>query len=267
MRKRFGQVGRLGVAAPFVLRPSAEAKTLLDSFTGRPTATRARAIDRFMKGMSAKSLLADFALLYFTAAHDTQASQLNWIAPSTFALSDVGGLTRTVDQGVAGNGSTGYCNTAWDPSTNGGSLVVQNSACIHLYSRTTAASGSATFGNGTSTGAFLVSPRQTGDTTNYRVNQGTTAAIANTDGRGLYSGERSGANATQLYKNGAASGAAGSVASAAPTSIDLNIGRVASGFSTVEFSMAAVSAALGATKQADFYTLVQEYLTELGAAV
>lgn len=54
---------------------------------------------------------------------------LNWKDPSTHRLTEHGTLTFS-SLGFQGNGSTGYLNTHFNPSTNGAGLFVQNSASI-----------------------------------------------------------------------------------------------------------------------------------------
>lgn len=240
------------------------ANVLFGAMSVQPSAARKTLIDALITGLKADGVWTLLDALWVLAAHDSQAGRLNWKAPASFTLVEVNSPTFTADQGYAGNGTTSYLNTTYVPSTSGVNLT-QNSATIAVWSRT-AAAGAGIFGNGTSTGAFFISPRQTGDTFNYRVNQSTTTGTASTDGSGFFAASRSGASATQGYKNGATFGSAGSVASAAPTSIALNIGRVAAGFSSAQVAAAAVGGNLNGTQHAALYSRLNTYMTAIGAA-
>lgn len=237
---------------------------LLGTMSVQPTATRAGLIDALIAGLKTDGIWSLLDLFYVQAAHDSQAARLNWINPATYTCLEVASPTFTTDQGYAGNGTTSYLNTQYTPSTNAVNLA-QNSATIAVWSRT-AAVDKFVFGNGTSTGIIAIGTRLTGDFFSYRMNQSTTTATASTDGSGLFAASRSGASATQGYRNGATLGAAGSAASAALPAQALNIGRVAAGFSGVQVAAAAVGANLSGAQHLALYTRLNTYMTAIGAA-
>jgi len=268
-----GRVGAIGVVSPASIGIGggggggydSSAAALIAAFSTPATSARMSAINSLIVALKSAGVWTKLDILYVLAAHDAQAGRLNWKVPASFALVEVNSPTFTTDQGYAGNGTTSYLNTQFTPSTNGVNLT-QNSATIGVWSRTAAAQGASTFGNATGTGSLLVAPRITGDNFNYRVNQTTTAATANTDGSGHYAASRSASNATQGYKNGATAGSAGSVASAALPSVALNIGRVASGFSDAQVAAAYAGGNLTSTEHANLHSALNAYMTAVGAA-
>lgn len=239
---------------------------LLGTMSVQPTATRAGLIDALIAGLKTDGVWSLLDLFYVLAAHDAQAARLNWLNPATFACAEVNSPTFTADQGYAGNGANSYLNTTFVPSTSA-TKAAQNSATIFSWSRTSAVTaGGGMIGPGTGTFAMNLVPRNTGDLFAYRINQTTTTSVANTDGSGLFAASRSGASATQSYRNGSTIGSAGSVASAALPSVALNIGRVGGGFSSVQVAAAGLGANLNGTQHAALNTRLNTYMTAIGAA-
>lgn len=242
------------------------AAALFGAMTTQPDAARKVLIEALIAGLIADGLWSRLEAFWITAAHDSQAGRLNWKTPGTFTLTEngtAGGGTWTTDRGWAGNGTDGYLSSGLAP--NACTLLTQNDALAFAWSRSTAQSAVACFGTITGAGV-IVQPRNTSDLFGYRLNQTTSTTTANADGTGLYAVSRTGASATQGYKNGAALGSAGSVASATRNANALGIGRVNSTYTTVEVSVAGVGASLDATGQANLHTRLNTFMTAIGAA-
>lgn len=241
------------------------ATALFGAMTTQPTTARMALINTLIAGLKTDDLWTRFDLFYVLAAHDSQAGRLNWKSPGTYTLSENGTGTWTTDRDWAGNGTDGWLGAGVAPSAL--TQFQQNSAVAFTWSRTVAQSAVPVFGIGTGT-SFHVHPRNTSDQFAYRINQATTTTTANTDGSGLFAVSRTGASATQGYRNGAALGSAGSVASVAPSStvVGISIGRNNSTYSSVACAAAGVGSALDATQQANLYTRLNTFMTAIGAA-
>lgn len=236
---------------------------LVAAMTTRPSEARIALIDALIAGLKTDGIWDRLEAFWITAAHDSQAGRLNWKNPGTFTLTENGTGTWTTDRGYAGNGTDGYLNSGLAP--NACTLLQQNDASAFAWSRTAAQSAVACFGTITGTGV-LVQPRNTSDLFGYRLNQATSTTTANADGTGLYAVSRTGASATQGYKNGAALGSAGSVASATRNANALGIGRNNSLYTTIQVAAAGIGASLDATGHANLNTRLNTFMTAIGAA-
>lgn len=244
----------------------ADVAALIRRMTLAPVPGRRAAMSRFVRALKRTGVWDKMDVLYVFAAHDAQAARLNWKGNSAYDATAVNSPTFTVDQGYAGDGATSYLNTGWAPSA--GVNYLQDSATVFGWSRTAAAeAGTGNYWIGTATSADVrVTPRTSADVYAYRINQATSSGPANTDGSGLFAVSRSGAAATQSYRNGAAIGSAGNVASAARSAVAINIGRGNSTFSPAQCAAMGAGANLNSTEHAALYTALNTYLTAVGAA-
>lgn len=241
-----------------------EARTLVAAMTVQPGAARKAQIDALITTLKAGGLWTKLDVLWLTAAHATQAKNLNWKSPSTFTLTETGTVAFTVDRGCAGNGVDSFLPTGWDPATNG-SQYTQDSATLFLWSRTAGLTGLSTLGSAT-TAVAILSPRNGAGNFVYRVNQAAGVTTANADGSGLIAASRTAAAVTQGYRNGATLGAAGNAASTALTTDDFAIGKVNNTFSAVEIACAGMGAGLNDTEHTALYNALSAYMTAVGAA-
>lgn len=239
------------------------AAALFGAMTTQPDAARKVLIEAMIAGLIADGVWPRLEAFWITAAHASQAGRLNWKTPSTFTLTENGTGTWTTDRGYAGNGTDGYLSSGLSP--NACTLFTQNDGAVFAWSRTAAQSAVACFGTITGAGV-LIQPRNASDVYGYRVNQGSSTTTANADGTGFYAATRTDASTTQGYKNGAAIGSAGSVASTSRSAQSLGIGRANSAYTTVQVAAAGIGASLDATQQANLYTRLNTYMTAIGAA-
>lgn len=259
----------------------AETTTLLAAMTVQPDNTRKGVINARIKQMKDTGIWAKQDLYYEFAAHDRQAAKLNWKAPGSFALTEVGGtvvanvsdaITFTVDRGFAGNGVAGYLNTAYLPSGSGVQLV-QNSAHLAYGSQSAASSAGIQLGSRTtsSTGQLMIAGRNASDTVIARINIGATAGItpANTDGSGLFTGCRSASGAWKAFRNGTSLGTDTTPSTAknavALTILALNTGGVIANFTTTQIDMVSVGANLTDQNVADLSAGRAAYNAAVGA--
>ena len=91
-------------------------------------AQNASAVDALICGMVSDGTYSGFDGLYVFATNSTANAVLNW-AQNAFNLTTEGTLTFAANQGYTSNGTTGYFQTGFVPSTAGGNFT-QNAASL-----------------------------------------------------------------------------------------------------------------------------------------
>lgn len=251
-------VGRHGAAS---VSYTAEATTLFAAMSSQPDATRKGHIDTLIAALKTAGVWTKMDVFYVLAAHDSQASKLNWVSPSTFTASEVATVTFETDRGWTGDGVGGYLDSGFNPTTASSPKFVQNSAHLGGWSRTAGTIAGNDVGN---TNAF-VNYQSGASSGSYRVNQTIGSNTSGTSGQGHTIANRSTAGATQAYRNGASIGT-GSQGSTTPTNATLKIGTA--GFGTFPVRQHAAyhhGSSLSAGEVSDFYTALAAYMTAVGA--
>lgn len=241
-----------------------ETANLIANMTVQPSAARIVLIEALIAGLKTDGIWDKLDVLYILAAHDAQAARLNWKAPGTRTATETATVTHTTDRGYAADGVAGELNTTFNPSTHGVNFL-QDASTLFLWSRTAGQSTNPALGLRTAAGSHI-HPRNASDQFAYRINQtAATTVTAQADGSGLFAVTRTGAAATQGYRNGATLGAAGSTASNAPGNSSLSLGRNNSTFSTVEGAAIGAGGILSGAEHANLYTRLATYMTAVGA--
>lgn len=157
-RRQFIRGAAVALAMPAIIRPaealspalqvllskrpvaasgySAEATTLFAAMSSQPDATRKGHIDTCIGALKTAGVWTKLDVLYVFAAHDSQASLLNWKNPATFnAAVAAATVTFTTDRGHTGDGASGYIDSGFNASTAGGNFV-RDSAHLAVWSGT-----------------------------------------------------------------------------------------------------------------------------------
>lgn len=246
-----------------------EASALFARMDVQPSDSRKMLISETIYQLQIAGIWDELDIVYFTAAHDAQAARLNWKS-SSFNLTELGNMNFAVDQGYTRAVAAVNLNaldTGYAPSA--GVKGTQNSNSIGVYLRTNANEGTADIGSlNASTVGYQINGRNAGNM-QIRNNSSIATSVAVADSLGLISMVRVNSTLTNLYKRG--------VVLSSPTT-------AAVGTSTfnVYICAANVNGAIGAgsTKQNAFayigsglvdqvvlYTIVQWYMTQIGANV
>jgi len=147
---------------------------LINAMVPPPSATRANYIDGdVIAPLVAAGTWAKIDCLYFPPCESgTQQGTLNWINPTgPYTLVPSGAAPPVFNAtGVTGNGSTGYCDSGFNPATAGGQMTALTQA-MGVYVNTFSAGNFCDVGNGSS----LVFPAST--TNNVRIRAGTATNI------------------------------------------------------------------------------------------
>jgi len=245
-----------------------ETDALIARFTTPPTTARAKAINTFIGSLINAGVWAKLDCLYVTAAADSQAARRNWVQDA-HNLTAVNSPTFTADRGYAGNGSTSYLNTNYNPLTNGQQYTL-NSAHVSVYNRTSRAANDTIIMGAASSGGGGVEiyPRFTGDLLPTFVND-QSGSVPNAFSDGDFLGSRI-SPTRSTYRNGSFLGALTPTLTAVPNSNVFiccrSINGSPNGLTTDQVSGGSLGAGLDATEVAAFAAARLAYLQAVGAA-
>ena len=251
-----------------------DAATLIAAMTTAPDATRQQLISDHIVALKAAGIWSQLDTYYMMAAHHEQASRLNWKSPGNFTLSTHGTITFTTDRGWQGDGSTGYLDTGWIPSSHGVNHAL-NSASYGVYSRTNSQQNG--FDMGAETNILFdysrMTLRNTSNQGRAHVNQATSFPRPSMmDSRGLILSRRSASNAVAMFRNGSSVGGDDAVSTGLPNvafaiSATNRAGTVVD-FASKQYSLAFTAAAMSEAQHAALYAAMQNgYLAAVGAAL
>jgi hypothetical protein len=258
----------LGLSIPEVaerVRNSRDAATiaLIARMTAAPGEARSGLIDALVGALKDAGVWAKLDLLYVLAAHDAQAARLNWVSAS-YALAAVNSPGFLADRGYAGDGSTSYLDSGFQPGVTAGSLAARND--VHL--------GAWSLGNVDPSGAdagsrnLYILPRSSGMLTSRCNDTATgTVTVANALGHSLLS--RTGPAGYARYRDGASLGDA-TAASSAPDPTNLLVGAkssstVPNNYTSRRIAAVSCGSGLSAGEVAALRAALAVYLAALGA--
>lgn len=185
-----------------------EASDLVARMTVPPTEVRKELIDTTIGSLKTAGIWDQSDGIYFTAAHDSQASLLNW-KQDLYNLTAVNGPTFVVDRGWQNTsaGLTAQCrlDPNFNPTTETATCKYQKNADIFGFYTDTDGQNSGNGDAGINTGsALFLNARTTSDKILSRNNQTTSnTSAAATDARGLTITSRNSGDILQhIYKNG-----------------------------------------------------------------
>lgn len=250
---------------------NAEAEAFIAAFAAEPENWYKERIDTAVSDLKTAGLWATRDAIWPMWAPSGEGSDgflLNLKNPAAFKLIPVNSPTFTPYAGGAGNGTSSYYNTGWDPATNG-SNYTQNNASFGCWidgGADTASNIANTMGayNTTIYGGLVLQPRASSNLFRVAVNSiGISSVGASATRYGLSSFDRvaaSGGGAVTGYRNGSAVGS--TTATSTPlSSLDVYIGCYnldgsPSAYTTDRASCAFVGAAMGSTGNADWYDIM-----------
>ena len=223
----------------------------------------------FEQALIDAGITSDMYVVYPFRGGDSTKNSFNFMAHGANQLTYFGGLTHS-NNGMLGNGTSGYANTGWNPFVSG----IQSNIGITYCSRTNRTKDYGGLGVYSQVGIipnFMIFPRDTSNTVYLRINNNAfVSALYSgvTDSSGVWTAERiDGVNQT-LYRNGAS---LGNVASASAVLPNFNFfimatsnGNAGEYYNNEEYSFVAIHKGLGATKVALFHTAIQNLQTYLG---
>lgn len=244
----------------------AEATALFARFTTPPDDVRKGLINTCIKSLKDAGVWSKLDALYVTAAADAQAARRNWIADQ-FNLLAVNSPTFTVDRGYAGDGSSSYLATGWDPATNGAAYQ-QNSASLFAWSRTdTRVDGAPIIGGDASGGgAAYINPWNLSiDSVSHGLNSTGANSGAPGSATGFFLLSRESAAGYAIYRNQTHL-ATRTIASGSPTITDFRLLGSSGGLSARQVANGGFGGGVSVGEEAALYTAILTYLQAVGAA-
>ena len=256
---------------PYLVQPSNAYGALTTAWiaaTGETDSTILGALNTLETDLTTYGLTAKTRALYPIVGGTSTKHSYNFMDTATYQITWGGGVTHS-STGFTPNGVNGYGNTNFNPSTNG----LLNSAHMSFYSRTNISASQIEMGSSDlPTGNRSLLASSIGGTAYYTVNAGAAYMThANTDSRGFYMVNRSGATTQKALKNGSIqlTGAQTAVTNIAKYWLGAWNNENAPVFywSTKELAFASIGDGLTDTEAANFYTAVQAFQTTLSRQV
>lgn len=187
-------------------RYCAEARAAFAAMTVQPSDALKVLYNTAIMGLKAAGTWAKRDLIYLLNVETAQAARVNLKTPGTYDLTATGGPTFTAKVGYAGNGTTAYLDTGFNPATAGGQFI-RDSANLTAGSLKLGTDAGLLIAQIVLGSSSYIYPRFTDSTTYARANSSAAVELASvTDGRAVWSINRSGASAAQLYKDGVSVG-------------------------------------------------------------
>jgi hypothetical protein len=244
---------------------------LLAALTGIYDDTRKFNIDTLIRALKTAGVWSTYDVLCIAGLNSAD-SLINWKNPGTFNSSLVNSPSFTADRGFTGNGTSSYINTNFNPVTAGGNFSL-NSAHLGLYCRTDSNPalardmGARTAFNSDESVLIL---QETGNAF-AGLNSNGVDGGASGDSDGYWSSSRTASNAVVLIRNGSGFASSSRTSSAMPN-LNIYVGAVNSsgsplGYTARQYTAWSIGGGLTGTQLADEYTVIQAYMTAIGANV
>jgi len=250
-------------SGPLIMEGSAFAEALFEAMTTPPSPTRQALITNTINLLVINGLWNKLDLFYMLAAENEQAARLNWKTPGSFTLTATNSPSFVTDRGFAGNGTTSYLDTNWNPLTQGVAFTL-NSASFGCWVRNTSASS--VFELGAIAGAGLrLSTRTAGGTIQALINDLTGHQVVMASAIGLTVGSRPDASNIVIYKNGAIVSAPGEVDSVSVGTVAY-FSRNVNTYSPRQIAFGFWGAGLSANENSELYKIINAYMLAVGAA-
>ncbi len=239
----------------------AETRQAIARMPTRPSDARGALIDDLVRALVTGGVWTKLDALYLMAAHSADAARINLVR-ADYALTQVGTVDFDIDSGFAGDGSTGYHSTGFNPTTATGALFARDDAHMGLWSLSDDVAAAHDMGAGNSSLGI-----RTGATAfQTRGNAGLASGTSST-GLGHLCWTRPDASNVPRYRDGALHSTAAQ-ASLALSNYAFRVGGYVTG--TASFSARRIAAAhwgksLSAGEVAALHAALDDYLTAIGA--
>jgi len=198
-----GSMSLLGVGKPpTVTSGCSQATTFLARASGL-SGTETSAYTTMICGMVTDGTYSLLDALYIFATNNTTTAALNLVSTS-FTIAPSGTLTFTADVGWAGDGSTGFLDTGYTPSTAGLNYAL-NAASVGIYTQTSRTTGTGTSLGTQNNGGSATQVRVdalNGSSFVFDINNFDANSTGNANARGAWVVSRTSSSLYSLYKNG-----------------------------------------------------------------
>jgi hypothetical protein len=229
---------------------------------GTVSAGRKTLVDTLIKGLKSDGVWIILDRLWIFAA-ENQPSALTDLVHDVLATA-VSSPSFTVDRGFTPLSTVSWEDTNFNPSA-GGQIYAQNAAHVSVWDNTTGGSDGRIISGGTSGADSTHIYNPFGGSLYARINSAAGAGFVVPDSRGHVLGNRSGASATQTYRNGSSLGSDTAASAALLTQTFLVGNDLNSGANTNhQISAVSLGGSLSATNASNLYTRLRTYMTAVG---
>lgn len=177
-----------------------EYQTVYDAFSVQPSDDVAGEQNEMVCGWVSTGVWVGRDVIYIYAAHAAVDSFLNWKNPALFIATPNNAPTFTQFEGYRGNGSTMFIDWGWDPTADGVNYL-QNTCNFGCYIRDN--DNDSDYDMGCETGAIRsrIDVRAFGGSADGFINAGSGFSVVVPDSRGMFTVNRTGAAAYDVYRN------------------------------------------------------------------
>lgn len=209
-------------------------------------------------------------LYVFATDGDQNFSFINWKAPSSYQITKSGTVNFTANQGNISNGTNGYLNTNWVPSTNGVNLTL-NSTHVATYVYNHVSENKYDLGTApsfvNSTPQIYMRVDDSFGNFFHAINQNGNSTVLNGGNAvGFWMSQRKDALNTYAFKNGSQVDVEADASTAVPSGnmflLAVNNGGAPANYTTRRLSMFSAGASLSGLESA-YYTSWNTYFTGL----
>ena len=241
---------------------------------GAVSAGRKTVVDTLVTSLKGHGLFSKLDRLWLLASENAQQRQIDLINRQTWTSHGTG--TFTTDRGYAGDGSTGYLDGNFIPSTAGGNWTA-NSGMIGVYVRTSDTTGQNMCEIGVTSDVDHKAARLYPHFTDGLIyaemdGQWQNGSTSGGNAQGMWVNTRNGdPNLSTLYRNGSSLFANGTTVAGLPEFTMVigatnAVGSIVS-FSSHQIALAYWGSGFSATEVANFTSDCNAYMTSLGANV
>lgn len=244
-----------------------EAERLARSYTTKPNDLQLRADDDCIGDMKACGAFYDLDFFHLYGTHTVQGGALNWIDSNRYFATITSTFTK--HRQVAGNGSTTFADSNFDPTTAVSPKFQRDDCCIGMFLQNT---GTNAVGDAGNSATLQISGRLSvgsGNCVFVRMNCTTpldTGAGSAMTAFGLTVGDRSASNLQRAYRNGVQLGSDSTTASEAVPAGNITFGKVGAGFSTRAFTIGFAGRSMSAARHLALYAAISRRLKVFGAS-
>ena len=239
----------------------AETRQAISRMPTRPDDARGDLLDAFVGALVDAGVWAKLDALYLLAAHSADAARINLVSAS-WPLTQVGTVDFDADLGFAGDGSTGYHSTGFNPTTATAPKFLRDDAHMGVWSLTDGVgahdmgAGNSSLGIMTSSGTFQT-----------RGNTGLASGSGMTNALGHLCWSRPDASNLPRYRDGALHSNTAQASVALSNYVFRVGGYVTStaSFSARRLALAHFGGSLTAGEVAALHAAADDYLTAIGA--
>lgn len=246
-----------------------ETSTLFNTLTGTYSLTRRIAANSLIKSLKDSGYWSLIDRLFIFAAPNGSTDGLrDWKNPTRLAsVGETGtSVTWVNDRGFAGNGSTGFVNTNYNPSTETGDNLTASSAFLGAWSRTDSQEAVSDLTLGTD-GTWVIGGRWANGRFIGRIGDGSGASDSgiSTSSRGLISVRRNGTSVIGRINLNQIFSAAPAVGTLPNATVRIGANSAISSFSTRQYSAAIIGGAPSDSQWDSVYNALNSYLSSFGA--